>query len=332
MRNIKALLFFLVGILYATTVCAVSDIEIVMKGKDVNGYNQPYYSKISGSDWKDKYVITAIADPDNFPWSSASQGSVFFKIFKDLAEKEHIIIEFYYPKDYTNAVQKFEEGTVASLSGVNTHFGVYYENIPYSRNVYIYPSFFENHVHVITSASNSLDIGNKENLKNFNGVYAATDKFSSFVLKEFSNLGIKEVKDFPEAYKQLLSGEAEFIVGSYYPCIIEAYKLGIRDYVVFSKEAVWKMPMFIRAFPEIEKYQRVDYLKKYLKSSRYKKVRDEALQELVEIYKENTKGVVPPTYIKAIMPQENLTQKQNVKEETTVVSSPITEDKKDLKK
>lgn len=332
MKNIKALFFCLVGALGAATVQAETDSGIWMKGKEVNGYNQPHYEKISGYDWKDRYIITSLADPDNFPWSSASQGSVFSKIFRDLAEKEHIIVDFYYPRNYPNAVQKFEEGVVSSFSGVNTLFGVYYENIPYSQNVYIYPSFFENPVHVITSASSNPDINNKEDLKKFRGVYADTDKFSSFVLKDFSNFGIKKVKNFPEAYKQLLSDEADYIVGSYYSGIIEAYKLGIRDYVTFSKEAVWKMPMFFRAFPKIERYSRVEYLKRYLKSPRYKKIRDEALRELVEIYKENTKGVVPPTYIKTTTTQKNEEQSQNVKEENTTVSPPIMGDKKDLKK
>jgi hypothetical protein len=42
---------------------------------------------------------------------------------------------------------------------------------------------------------------------------------------------------------------------------------------------------------------RIAQLKKYLKSNRYKSVRDEIFTKMLEGYKENTKGVVPPQYI-----------------------------------
>lgn len=74
-------------------------------------------------------------------------------------------------------------------------------------------------------------------------------------------MGIKEAKDYPEAYRQLLSGEADYVVGTYYPSQIELYKLGIRDYVVYSKAPVWKMPMFIRAMPGLAEHPRMEYLK-----------------------------------------------------------------------
>ena len=142
-------------------------------------------------------------------------------------------------------------------------------------------------------------------------MFYGLSRISGTVSPEFANLGIKQVKDFPEAYKALLSGEADYIAGSYYPSIIEAYKLGIRDYVVFSKDAVWKIPMFIRTFPEVARHPRIAYLKRYFKSQRYKKIRDEALQELVDIYKENTKGIVPPTYIKIATPETSSESKEN---------------------
>lgn len=72
-----------------------ADNIITMFGKDVNGYNQPrYYKSSTRYDWLDRFDIVAISDPDNFPWSSAEQGSVFVKIFEDLAQKEHIVVVF----------------------------------------------------------------------------------------------------------------------------------------------------------------------------------------------------------------------------------------------
>ena len=324
MKIIKIMVCVL-SVVWGISANATEDI-ISLKGKEIFGYNQPYYHFDDAQyGWKDRYNIVALVNPNNFPVSSYEQGSVFTKIFDDLAKKEHIVISFYYPRDYQTSIENFEKKIVDSFSGANTVFGVYYENIPYSKNEYIYPTFFENQIHIITAAQKKANMNNKEDLKNYKGVYAATDNFSSFILKEFANLGIKQVKDFPEAYKALLSGEADYIAGSYYPGIIEAYKLGIRDYVVFSKDAVWKIPMFIRAFPEVARHPRIAYLKRYFKSQRYKKIRDEALQELVDIYKENTKGIVPPTYIKIATPEISSESKENAPVSTTTDSKEMSE-------
>lgn len=303
----KKILYLSLAILTLTcsNIQAAEDSVIRMIGREENGYSEPKYlagESVYHYDWKDRYNIELTANPDMFPWSSRRQGSVFEKIFRDLAEKEHIVITQQYPqrKSYEESVDLFEKGD-GSIKGL---FTTYYENIPYSKNQYIYPAFFENNVHVITSAKKTLNLKTKEELKNYKGIYVEQDYFSSFVLKDFANLGITKVKDFPEAYKKLLTGEVDYVVGSYYPSQIELYKLGIHDYVAYSKTPIWKMPMFMRVKPEIASHPRVSDLKKYLKSASYAKVKEEGFQELLNIYKESTKGIVPPTYINTSQPEE----------------------------
>ena len=63
--------------------------------------------------------------------------------------------------------------------------------------------------------------------------------------------------------------------------------------------------MFFRVLPDVMDDKSTEELRKYLKSARYKKVRDEAFKELVQIYEENTRGIVPPTYISAAPVQED---------------------------
>ncbi len=318
--KIMAALLFICG--YST---ASADV-ITMYGKEKNGYNQPQYYKSSFSyNWPDRFDIVAIADADNFPWSSSEQGSVFVKIFEDLAEKEHIPVVFHYPiEGYEEAVSNFEKGKIKLMSRVNAVFGMYYKNIDYSQNQYIYPAFFENKVHIITRAHNGVAIKSKDDLKKYKGVYAETDYFSDFVLKDFASIGIKKAKDFPKAYEELLTGNADYVVASYYTSQIELYKLGIRDYVVYSKDPVWKMPMFFRATRGLAEHPRTEYLRKYLKSPRYKKVRDEALQELLDIYKENTMGIVPPTYVNvAPAPEKNEMPLPPQKEEKPLIPDAV---------
>lgn len=288
----------------------VSDIKasnIRMYGKDKYGYEQPIYIE----DYKEKdtrkvFKITVLADSDNFPLSSYKQGSVFDKIFLDMEQAVYVQISFKYcNEDYQECIDNFERGNRAYLDDIKARFAVSYEEYPYSKNSYIYPAFFENKIHLIMAENNKLSFHGKENLKNYKGVYVKTDKLPKYVLKDFNSLGIKETPNYDEAFKLLLTGKIDYIAASYYSSIIETYKKGVRNFIVYSKEPVWKISLFLRGLPSLMQDERLNNLKKYLKSARYKKIRDEAFEELIEIYEKNTQGVLPPKYIGYTSTEEN---------------------------
>lgn len=301
--------------------CAVNAqaYDIKMFGKGEYGFSQPKYEKAKEEGgWRRALVIHAIADSDDFPFSSKRQGSIFNKIFVDFVEQVPVKIVLHYPKDYKSSTQDFEHGININfdLDEVNANFNIYYENRPYSKNQYIYPAIYDNNIHIITPVQNKLELTDKDSLKKYNGIRSVTDKISTFVAKDYANLNIKEAKDYPEAFELLLTGKADYLVGNYYTSMIAAYKLGIRDYITYSQNPVWKMPAFIRITPSLKKKPEMEVITKYFKSSRYKKIRDAAFKELLEIYKENTKGIVPPTYIKTITEQKE--DKENFDNEKTV--------------
>ena len=243
-----------------------------------------------------KLRLKALADDKNFPISSLEQGSVFSKIFDEMLIKNSIQFSIIYrPETYQKAVRDFERNESREI---NAHFGVYYKDAPYSKNQYIYPAFFTNDVHIITSLHNKLELATKNDLKKYKGIHVQTDKISDFVAKDFTSFNIKEVESFSKAFELLLTGEIDYIAASYYPSLIELYKTGIRDYVAYSQEPVWKIPMFIRVHPQLMKSPKIKELENILKSDEYKKQRDELLTELIEIYQENTRGIVPPKYVK----------------------------------
>jgi len=269
------------------------------------GYGIPKYTdEYKDQDWKDSFVITAYARPKTFPLSSLEQGSVLYEIFADLAEKEHIIIKLKVPtkndiNGFDNIVKKFEKGydlTETDLEIRNAVFGLYYENRPYSKMEYIYPAIFENQVFIITDKARKINITHKNSLKSLKGAYVGDDYFSTFVLKDFASLGLKKIETFSDAYEELLTGKIDFIAANYYKSRIEAYQLGVNKYLLYSKTPVWKMPLFLAVMPEFAAHPRMSYLKKYLKSNTYKTLRDKKFAEMLEIYKKNTQGVVPPTY------------------------------------
>lgn len=278
-----------------------------MYGKEIYGFNQPKYNEdYSENSQRYIFMISALASHDNFPFSSYEQGSVFSKIFRDIQEVTNVKISIRYNKKrYEEKIKEFERGNVIKGEDVNARFGVYYEEYPYSKNSFVYPAFFENTIHLIMPVNKKLSLQGKSSLKNYKGVYAKTDNLPVYVVKNLSALGAEEVKDLPEAFEKILTGKADYIAASYYPSLIESYKQGIRKYVLFSKMPVWKAPMFFRVLPEVMDDKRMEELKKYLKSSHYKKVRDDAFKELVQIYEENTRGIVPPTYINAVPVQKD---------------------------
>lgn len=293
----KFLVLAFLLILNIRTVQAEAE-TIKMFGKNEFGFEQPkYYENYERIDWRKGLNIDALANHKNFPFSSNEQGSVFNKIFLDLAEKTYIKISIKYnPREYASEITRFEQGKLGK-GDINSRFGVYYDNFPYSKNEFIYPAFFENKIYVITATGTKFNLQGKDALKTYKGVYSVTDYLPKYVLRDFEALGLQKVESFEKAFEILLKGEADYLAGSYYPSMIEAYKIGVRNYLTYSKNPVWKAAMFFRGTPELMKDERLKYLQKYLKSPEYKKIKNDAFQELLDIYKRNTAGIVPPTYV-----------------------------------
>ena len=299
---------FVILMLTAFCISATYAANIEMFGREKYGFSQPKYKEPSWEQVKQMQgvrILEAIAEDNHFPISSKEKGSVFTKIFEFTPDKAGTYISIYCDdKNYKDTVTEFERGHTESP---NALFGVYYEEVPYSKNQFIYPAFFVNNVHIIYSSKNKLNVTNKSELKNYKGVHASTDKVSKTVAQEFNALGIKEVESFPKAFEELLTGQADYLVAGYYTSLIELYKLGIKDYVIYSKNPVWKMPMFIKVDPKMKKDERIQEFEKYLKSKSYIEKREKTLRELVEMYEENTRGLVPPTYINTTSNEEEKT-------------------------
>ncbi len=299
----KIILFLLLAMFHNAAANADS-VNITMYGKEKYGFNQPkYQNNYILLDKSDRFDLFALADSENFPISSLEQGSVFEKIFSKLDETEKIRIFLRYDKKYTDAAIDFERGRINS---VNARFGIYYKEMPYSQNEYVYPAFFENKVYIISSAKTKLTLNGKAELKNYKGVYVQKDKLPDYIYKEFKSLGMVKAESWLEAFELLLTDKVDYMAASYYPSVIEAYKIGLREYVTYSKNPVWKISMFFRVTPKLMKHSKMAKLKAFLKSQQYKKERDEALDELIEIYKENTRGIVPPKFINIQTEDENL--------------------------
>ena len=295
----KYLITLIFSICFVSLAMAVS---IRMQPDTKHGINIPKYVLDDDNSGlrSSRLKMVALADSENFPISSVKQGSVFLKIFDDIKNRTGIEIELLYNQKYFNLAQLFERGKKTEF---NALWGVYYQELPYSKNQYVYPAMMTNNVHLITSVQKNLDIKKKEDLKNYKGMRIQTDKVSNIVAREFATMNLKVAEDFDKAYEELLTGKVDYLVASYYPSLLAAYSLGIKKYIAYSKEPLWRMPVFVRCNESIKKHPAIRALSEYFNSIHYKELREQAFQEVVEIYKTNARGVVPPTYIKYVQEQ-----------------------------
>lgn len=297
--------YIIAVIMCALGITSVSAGTITMFGQSEYGFNQPKYRHNEGSG-KKKLLIKVLGENNNFPLSSEEQGSIFNIIFDEAFDKTPIDIAISYKNNYEGIIKKFErEGKQEEM---NAYFS-YYNDYPYYANKFIYPAFFNNNVHIITTLQNKLNLKSKNELKEYKGIYAKTDKMADFVIKEFKLLNLAEVENLSNAFELLLTGKADFIAANYYSSQIEAYKLGIHDYIAYSTDAVWKQPMFLRVDRSIMRSPYIKELQKILNNQNYETLKEKAFENLLNTYKENTRGIVPPTYTRVEEEQTENTQK-----------------------
>ena len=284
------------------TICCALNVNagnIKMFGKEDFGYNIPQYKK--NKEYKNiKFRINAIAHSDNFPISSSLQGTILSDAIDDLAENYDILINLvHFEDEYDAKIDEFEKNI--KKEGVNHglltgSFGVAYDSHLYSKNKYIFPAFFEDNLHLITQVGSSIEIKTTKDLSKHKGVYVKKGQKSSKIIKDLSKMNIAPVETYSKAFELLLTGKVDYIIGSYYSSQIEAYRLGVRNFLVYSKTAIWKNPLFIRVAPDIYSENYIKIIKNYFGSKKYKDNRDASLKRVLEIYRENTQGVVPPMY------------------------------------
>ena len=270
-------------------------VTIKMLSKTDTGYEEPIYI-INEENEKIKSAekLITLAHHNLFPFSSSRQGTVFSELIERIVEKTRVYIKLEYDtNNFNNKVKVFERGS----DYINALFGVPKEYYPYSKNEYIYPAFFENKLHVITIRGGGVVINTKDDLLKYKGVYVKKDNLSKFIINDFSSYKIQSAEDYSTAFEQLFTKKIDFIVAGYYPSQIEAYKIGIRDYIAYSKDAIWKNPLFLRIDYRLLNSASVNNLKKYMKTEEFKNIRNKVLEDVLEIYKKNTQGVVPPMYI-----------------------------------
>lgn len=252
-----------------------------------------------------KYPISIVGLPDFPPFSQYVSGkdsnmqlhSAFYRPILDAMAKYGFKIS---PAE----IEKSEANDVKLLvlkvsSGEAQIFiGAYADTKMFSGLQMIYPASLSNPIHLITMPDTNDKIKSYGDLKNLKGIVCKKEYFSDFVLRKFRDLNIDYVKTPYEAYEQIITGKADYMLGSLYYNRMVASRYGVEQYFSYSKNPVFKIPFFIaisKMTPLFSEYMKV-FNAEFSKPEFANAVKNEIIR-IVEEEVEKNIGIVPPSFV-----------------------------------
>lgn len=253
-----------------------------------------------------KSIIKVTSFPDYFPFSHVLENykfpklkTVFDESLENFAKHGNYEIERIAETDYNKSVHNVRRGNIDLL------LGIYYSTQQYSGLDYLFPAVMHNPIHVAMLPANIQKVNNLDDLKKLKGIYAQNEHFSDYMLNNFKNLNITPVATSYDAYEQLFTGKADFIVGSYYYNYAYVLDIGLKDYVSFSKKSLWNMPLFLG----LSKASKISgklktTLNDYIVSDEFITTVEQSLHNIMREREKDSLGRVPPKFVR----QESLTE------------------------
>lgn len=261
-----------------------------------------------------KNNLTYIGLPDYPPFSyfekhskSVSYKSAFLKPLKDIATQygfKLISSNYWDIPDIHKVILDVRSGEIQMF------ISAYSNTKLFTGLELIYPASVSNPIHVITLPEGLEKIKTAADLKKLRGVISKTEYLSDFVLRKINDLNIKYVDTPYEAYEQLFTDEADYILGGLYYNRIMASKYGIEQYLAYSKKPLFKIPVFI-ALSKITPMQSL-YNKAFHDEFNKDKFGNDVKREILRIVEEEiskNQGILPPAFVKKeenTVPEENM--------------------------
>ena len=245
-------------------------------------------------------IIEATSFPDYFPISYIEQKgnytylhTIFEKTMEQVAKMGNLQIEYVPKKDYAKAVADVRRGEIDIL------LGMYYDTELYSGLEYVFPAVLNNPIYIMMLPQNISKVNKPEDLKNLRGLYISSEYFSDYMQNNFKNYNIQPAKTSLQAYEKLFTGEADYVAGGYYYNYAEVCRLGLKNYVSFSKTALWNMPLFIGVSKVSKNHTKmVKILNKFIAGGKFQQDINKTLKEMVYQAELKSQGVVPPMFVK----------------------------------
>ncbi len=195
-------------------------------------------------------------------------------------------------KYYENLVQKVRRGEIDLI------LGAYHETELYRGLELIFPSIINNPVTVFMLPNRISDVKSTDDLKKLKGVRLEKEVYSDFVEQQLQEYNIEKIDTPYNLFEKLFTKQADYILISQYAGLIEAYKLGLREQISISKQALWNIPLFI-GISKISPHRKLlaQKLTHYAKEQKNRDAIKELLIKTINDIGKKYEGVVPPTFV-----------------------------------
>lgn len=249
-------------------------------------------------------TVRIVGIPDFPPFAYYEKGpnyyqfrSVFLKPVMDVLNKHDVAFKVLDMDSESASSVKLL--LIKAKSGEAEMFiGAYADTKLFSGLEVVYPAAVSNPIHLIGLSDIHEKIKNYGDLKKLKGIACKTEYFSDFVLRKFKELNITLVETPYEAYEMVITGKADYMMGSLYYNRIMASRYGLEDYLTYSNNPIFKIPFFIslsKVMPVMSEYKKV-LQEEFAKPEFAMAVKQQILEEVNKEIDKNS-GIVPPSFI-----------------------------------
>ena len=242
--------------------------------------------------------------------------SAFLKPMIDVMKKYKMEI---YPEKISNAETDVKMLILGVRSGkVKLFIGAYSDTQLYKGLQMIFPASISNPIHLITIPDNQGKISNVADLASLRGVASKTEYFSDFVNRKLQDLNVQFTDTPFEAYRKVILGEADYMIGSMYYNRMMLSHYGLSDFLVYSHNPIFKIPVFIaisKVTPRLSQYLNA-FRAEFSKPEFSHAVKQEIIR-LIEEEIAKYDGTVPPSFVPQSADDEHNIFEDEPEEENT---------------
>lgn len=237
--------------------------------------------------------------PDFPPFAYYEDGKLVGALVQptiDIMQNQGItIVRAKYQDDFENPKVLI---TYARSGEIELLAGAYANTSLFSGLAMLYPAAVTNPIHIITLYDKAEEnIHSEEDLAKLRGVVSTSEYYNDFILQKIKNLNVEFVDTPLDAYKKVILGEADYMLGSLYYNRIMISRYGLGAYLTYSAQPVFKMPIFV-AMSKVAPYLSL-YIEAFKEEFSKPEYAHKVKEEIVRIINDETRknsGVIPPSF------------------------------------
>jgi polar amino acid transport system substrate-binding protein len=157
-----------------------------------------------------------------------------------IAKKLNIPLESKFMGSWADAQAAARDGTADMI------YGIYYNDERAKYLDYVHPAFIYDDVAIFVAKGKAFPFKSQEDLVGKKGVTNEGESYGTdFDAFMKDKLDVARAAGIDAAFKELLAGNADYLIAGYYPGLAEAAKEGIKDQIEVLDQAVVTAEMFV---------------------------------------------------------------------------------------